>query len=78
MTVSYDLAACRGFFGNDADELPLPCTLPDFRQADIVIGLKEAEHQSMVERRFPGHRGDAGQPPLDGESSRSTFIVARM
>jgi hypothetical protein len=57
LTVSYDLAACRGFFGNDADELPLPCTLPDFRQADIVIGLKEAEHQSMVERRFPGHRG---------------------
>jgi protein-tyrosine phosphatase len=40
-----------------ADQLPLPCTLPDFRQADIVIGLKEAEHRSMVERRFPGHRG---------------------
>jgi protein-tyrosine phosphatase len=52
LTVSYDLAACRGFFGNDADELPLPCTLPDFRQADIVIGLKEAEHRSMVERSF--------------------------
>src|SRR3954454_1840468 len=27
---------------NDADELPPPCTSPDFRQADIVIGLKEA------------------------------------
>jgi hypothetical protein len=32
------------------------CRAP-YRQADIVIGLKEAEHQSMVERRFPGHRG---------------------
>jgi protein-tyrosine phosphatase len=40
LTVSYDLAACRGFFRNDADELPPPCTLPDFRQADFVIGLK--------------------------------------
>jgi protein-tyrosine phosphatase len=36
-----------------ADELPQPCTLADCRQADIVIGLKEAEHRSMVERRFP-------------------------
>ncbi|PSO15027.1 low molecular weight phosphatase family protein [Bradyrhizobium sp. MOS003] len=36
-----------------ADELPQPCTLADFRQADIVIGLKEAEHRWMVERRFP-------------------------
>ncbi|MCK1438347.1 NUDIX domain-containing protein [Bradyrhizobium sp. 15] len=40
-----------------SDKLPQPCSLADFDQADIVIGVKEAEHRSMIERRFPAVAG---------------------
>lgn len=32
---------------------PKPCTLADFREAELVIGLKETEHRRLIERRFP-------------------------
>jgi protein-tyrosine phosphatase len=32
---------------------PQPCTLADFDSAHLVIGLKEAEHRPLIERRFP-------------------------
>jgi protein-tyrosine phosphatase len=38
---------------NGAGREPQPCTLADFDQADLVIGLKEAEHRPLIERRFP-------------------------
>ncbi|MBB4258765.1 NUDIX domain-containing protein [Bradyrhizobium sp. CIR3A] len=46
-----------GISARGAHELPRPCSLTDFSQADIVIGLKEAEHRSMIERRFPALAG---------------------
>lgn len=46
-----------GISARGAYELPRPCSLADFSQADIVIGLKEAEHRSMIERRFPAFAG---------------------
>jgi protein-tyrosine phosphatase len=35
-----------------ASRYPMPCTLADFDQAQVVIALKEAEHQPLLERRF--------------------------
>ena len=32
---------------------PQPCTPIDFDDANLVIALKEAEHRSLIERRFP-------------------------
>jgi protein-tyrosine phosphatase len=32
---------------------PRPCSLADFDEAQLVIGLKEAEHRPLIERRFP-------------------------
>ena len=32
---------------------PRPCVLRDFDEAQLVIGLKEAEHRPLIERRFP-------------------------
>lgn len=32
---------------------PRPCVLGDFDEAQLVIGLKEAEHRPLIERRFP-------------------------
>ncbi|MBR1157035.1 low molecular weight phosphatase family protein [Bradyrhizobium sp. JYMT SZCCT0428] len=32
---------------------PQPCTPADFCDAQLVIGLKEAEHRPLLERRFP-------------------------
>jgi low molecular weight protein-tyrosine phosphatase len=31
---------------------PRPCSLADFDEAHLVIGLKEAEHRPLIERRF--------------------------
>lgn len=42
-----------GIFPRCAERFPQPCSLADFSQADVVIGLKEAEHRSMIECRFP-------------------------
>jgi len=36
-----------------AERFPLPCSLVDFDQAQIVIALKEAEHRPMIEQQFP-------------------------
>jgi len=36
---------------------PQPCTLADFDDASLVIGLKEAEHRPLIERRFPETAG---------------------
>ncbi|EHR04613.1 arsenate reductase/protein-tyrosine-phosphatase family protein [Bradyrhizobium sp. WSM471] len=47
----------RGVNPKRADEMPQPCTRSDLDRADIVIGLKEAEHRSMIERRFPEAAG---------------------
>lgn len=32
---------------------PTPCVLADFRDAHLVIALKEAEHRPLIEQRFP-------------------------
>jgi protein-tyrosine phosphatase len=42
-----------GISPKGADKFPQACSLADFSQADVVIGLKEAEHRSMIERHFP-------------------------
>lgn len=42
-----------GISPRGAHQFPQPCSLADFSRADVVIGLKEAEHRSMIERRFP-------------------------
>jgi protein-tyrosine phosphatase len=36
---------------------PRPCSLVDFDEAQLVIGLKEAEHRPLIERRFPEAAG---------------------
>ncbi len=36
-----------------AARYPQPCVLADFRQAQLVIALKEAEHRPLIEQRFP-------------------------
>lgn len=45
--------AALGISPKGTGQFPQPCSLADFGQADLIIGLKEAEHRSMVERRFP-------------------------
>jgi protein-tyrosine phosphatase len=37
---------------------PMPCTLTDFREAHLVIALKEADHRPLIERRFPEVAGN--------------------
>jgi len=32
---------------------PMMCCLHDFERAQVVIGLMEAEHRPLIERRFP-------------------------
>jgi protein-tyrosine phosphatase len=36
-----------------AARAPRPCIRADFEAADLVIGLKQAEHQPLLEARFP-------------------------
>lgn len=36
-----------------ARRLPISCTAADFREAELVIALKDEEHRPFVERRFP-------------------------
>lgn len=36
-----------------AARVPRTCTLADFNSAQLVIGLKEAEHRPLIEQRFP-------------------------
>jgi low molecular weight protein-tyrosine phosphatase len=37
---------------------PMPCTLTDFREAHLVIALKDADHRPLIERRFPEVAGN--------------------
>ena len=37
---------------------PMPCVVADFRVADLVIALKDAEHRPLIERRFPELAGN--------------------
>jgi protein-tyrosine phosphatase len=43
----------KGIVPEGAIRDPRPCTLADFDDAELVIGLKEAEHRPLIERRFP-------------------------
>src|SRR5215469_10833489 len=45
--------AAKAIDPEGAEREPQPCTLADFDNASLVIGLKEAEHRALVERRFP-------------------------
>jgi protein-tyrosine phosphatase len=45
--------AAKAIKPEGAEREPQPCTLADFDNALLVIGLKEAEHRPLVERRFP-------------------------
>jgi protein-tyrosine phosphatase len=47
------LRAC-GVPMEDWTRLPMQATVGDFRNADIIVALKEAEHRPMIARRFPG------------------------
>ncbi|MCS3765342.1 arsenate reductase/protein-tyrosine-phosphatase family protein [Bradyrhizobium centrosematis] len=47
----------KGVSPKRATGLPRPCTQADLDRADIVIGLKRAEHESIIERRFPRAAG---------------------
>jgi len=41
-----------------ARRAPIPCALADFREAQLVIALKEAEHRPLIEQRFPEVAGN--------------------
>lgn len=45
--------AAIGIMPKRADQFPQSCCSTDFDRAQLIIALKEAEHRSMVERRFP-------------------------
>jgi protein-tyrosine phosphatase len=42
----------RAIVADGAMRAPMPCVIADFREADLVIALKEAEHRPLIERRF--------------------------
>lgn len=44
----------KGIVPRGGTRNPQPCVLADFDDAQLVIALKEAEHRTMIERRFPG------------------------
>lgn len=43
----------RGIRPDDKIRYPLPVTQADLAEADLIVALKEAEHRSMLEARFP-------------------------
>jgi protein-tyrosine phosphatase len=43
----------KGIVPEGAMRDPRPCALGDFKEAQLVIALKEAEHRPLIERRFP-------------------------
>lgn len=51
----FSLAAleAKGIRPDGATRVPKACTLADFDDAQLVIGLNEAEHRPLIERRFP-------------------------
>jgi len=38
---------------DEVARLPLPAAADDFERADLVVALKEAEHLSLLQERFP-------------------------
>ena len=48
-----DALAAKAITPDGATREPQPATLADFDDARVVIGLKEAEHRPLIERRFP-------------------------
>jgi protein-tyrosine phosphatase len=48
-----DALAARGITAEGATRDPLPCTIADFDDAQLVIAVKETEHRPLIERRFP-------------------------
>ena len=44
---------------------PMPCVAADFREADLVIALKDAEHRPLIERRFPEVAGNVSYWNVD-------------
>ena len=39
--------------GDDGARFPAPATTEDFQSADRVVALKQAEHQPLLQERFP-------------------------
>ena len=48
-----DALEARAIVPDGGMRAPMPCALADFREAHLVIALKEAEHRPLIERRFP-------------------------
>src|ERR1700760_1704467 len=48
-----DALRAKSIDPEEAERMPRLCTLADFEQAKLVIALKEAEHRSIIELRFP-------------------------
>lgn len=48
-----DALGAKKIVPKSAMRQPQSCSFADFREADLVIALKEAEHRPIIERRFP-------------------------
>lgn len=44
----------KGISAAGAERSPVPCSLADLSDVELVVALKEGEHRPMIERRFPG------------------------
>ena len=68
----------RAVVADGAMRAPMPCVIADFREADLVIALKEAEHRPLIERRFPEVAGKATYWNVDDIEFASPSIALAM